>query len=329
MASASCTYEDIIGAHGHDAAYTCSFIYPLGPQLISQGYVQFSIGVQLIFIVFVQYSCLLVKILLLDPNSNGTIAANASCCLMCAFFEFVLNLHQFLILLPLTAVLPNEYCAIVQVPVSTERAICLFKIAAAMLPYGIPSVFGGCCILYVAYLIGKSGRKTDNVVYYLLSFIIGVAGLYFFATGLCMVIFWVFGGIFIGMWYGLEGASLAYSTAETALILNTMKCTPFLFSFFDVAMFPLPMSDEKSFYHLAYMKYVAISEFICGLYRSEPCCVDMCTWIMVRISTFELWISDRCGSCWDNFIYFLCRRSNSAQIGCEDIMMIDDGTVES
>ena len=322
LADAGCAYENIIGAHEHSGDYTCSFIYPLGPQLISQGYVQFSLATQLIFILFLQYTCLLAKILLLDQNSTGTIASNALSCAFSAGIEFFLNVHQFMIMLPLTAVLPNPFCAHVQVPVETEKAICLFKIAAAMLPYGVPSFLGGCCIIYVAFVIAKSGRKNNNVLMYFSSFLVGMVGLYFFATGLCMIIFWIFGCMVLGSWYSIKGFSLSYSTSETALLLNLMKCSPFLFSFFDVVLFPLPLKDENSFYHASYKKYSATKDFVNKLYTSEPCCVDMCTWIWVRISTCELFLSEKFGSCWDTCYYCCCHRPKiNAQIACEDIVL--------
>lgn len=320
LEDAGCGYEDIVGAHEHSGNYVCSFIYPLGPELISQGYVQFSIGAQLILIVFLQFTCLIFKIILLDQNSDGTVASNALSCLTGAGLEFVLNLHQYMILLPLTAVLPNEFCARVLVPVSTQKAICLFKIAAAMIPYGMPSVLGGIFILYLAYSVGKSASKSNNVFLYLICIVVGTTGLYFFATGLCMVIFWLFGCVVLGMWYALEGVSLSFATAETALILNAMKCTPFLFSFFDVMLYPLPLKDENSFYHASYARLVWARKYAYTLYSSEPCCVDMCAWIWVRLSTLELFISEKIGSCWESILHWCCQRSKGAQVACEDIV---------
>lgn len=320
---AGCDYDGIVGAHEHSGDYACSFIYPLGLQLISQGYVQFSIGTQLVIIIFLQFTCLFTKILLIDQHSSDTATSTALACLLCATIEFILNCHQYMIMFPLTAVVPNPYCAVVQVPVSTEKAICLFKVAAATLPYGVPSVLGGCVILYFAYSFGRSGSKTNNAFMYLLSFLVGVAGLYFFVTGLCLVFFWLFGCIVLGMWYGVEGVARSYAAADTALILNLMKSSVFLFSFFDVVLFPLPLKDENSFYHASWMKINQARSYIYDAYASEPCCVDMCNWLWVHASTFELWLSDKVGTCWDTMMFCCFDRRRAAQVACEDIMITD------
>ena len=323
LRDAGCDYEDIVGAHEHSGNYACSFIYPLGLQLISQGYVQFSIGSQLIIIVFLQFTCLFTKVYLIDQHSSDSAATTALSCLLSASIEFLLNCHQYMIMLPLTAVLPNPFCAVVQVPVSTEKALCLFKVAAAMLPYGIPSVAGGSVLLYFSYSYGRSGSKNNNAFLYLVSFLAGVSGLYFFMTGMCLVCFWLFGCIVLGMWYGMEGAAKSYAAADTALILNLMKCSVFCFSFFDVVLFPLPLKDENSFYHAAWMKITQTRNFVYDVYASEPCCVDLCNWLWVHASTFELWISDKLGTCWDTVMFCCFDRRRTTQVACEDIMMTE------
>jgi hypothetical protein len=78
-------------------------------------------------------------------------------------FECCLHFHQFIALLPLEIILPNEYCLHVQIPVSVMKAVCRYKIACAGLPIGLPlCIESGAVACYFVFLACKFDVPVDN-----------------------------------------------------------------------------------------------------------------------------------------------------------------------
>jgi hypothetical protein len=76
----------------------------------------------------------------------------------------------------------------------------------AALPYGIPMIFGGA-------LCGALALALEKVKPLMILF--GFAGFVFITTGVCMVLFWMFGGSLLGIYFTLGSADVL---ADLALV---------------------------------------------------------------------------------------------------------------
>jgi hypothetical protein len=209
---------------------TCMYWFmPLNANLVSQGWVQFSLGVGLIIaIVFriIAFGCKLVY----DNREKvkHASAADAFCAGICGWLlvtivELILHFQQFISLLPIEVILPNAYCLEVQVPVATMKAICRYKIAAAAIPIGLPISIGG---FGVAVFFGSMAKQLTEGAQAFAVFC-SLVGIIFGVYGLTFVIFWLFGGIVLGFWYVFGGVSLGYLTSDTNLILVLLSSSVF------------------------------------------------------------------------------------------------------
>ena len=142
-----------------------------------------------------------------------------------SLLELFLHYQQFLVLLPVQAILPNNYCLNIEVPVSTKEAICLYKIACAGIPFGLPMAIGCIGLGYICFKqLSGSDDDFTKVLLRVSILICSIMGCF----GLSMIIFWIFGGVFLGIWYSFGGLSFGYLTSKTFLLLVLFSATSFL-----------------------------------------------------------------------------------------------------
>jgi hypothetical protein len=192
-------------------------MFPLGLELLSQGYVQFSVGLGILISIVFQFIMGFVDMALHMVNREEMEPGGAAVLIIGKMiFEFALSVQQYMVLFPLQNVLPTPYCLIINVPhdVEIEYAVCLFKISTAGIPIGLPCLVGGGFIGFAG--LGMGGWA---------GIIIGLIGLFFFGFGLSLLIFWLFGGFVLGSWYMFTGGTYGFSPSTTALIIVGMKCT--------------------------------------------------------------------------------------------------------
>lgn len=210
---------------------TCSYWFiDLNPNLVSQGWVQFSIGVGLIVAIllrFIAFGCKLAYDFRENDDPGSYSAAILEGC--CGWFfmtviEMTLHFQQFISLLPIEVILPNAYCLDVQVPVATMKAICRYKIAAAAIPIGVPISIGG---FGFAAFMGALIDSTEGWCKFIVA-MLAIYGVILGMYGLSFVVFWLFGGIVLGYWYVFGGVSLNYLTSNTNLILVALSSSVFI-----------------------------------------------------------------------------------------------------
>lgn len=210
---------------------TCRYWFiPLNANLVSQGWVQFSLGVGLIVAILFRIIALGCKLFYDSIERVHDSVAAALFEGICGWFlitivELILHFQQFISLLPIEVILPNAYCLEVQVPVATMKAICRYKIAAAAIPIGLPMSIGGFGFSAFCWsmISDCSDERMKGIV-----FLCGFVGVIFGMYGLTFVIFWLFGGIVLGFWYVYGCVTLGYITSDTNLILVLMSSTVFI-----------------------------------------------------------------------------------------------------
>jgi hypothetical protein len=185
----------------------CSYWFlDFNPNLISQGWVQFSLGIGLIVAIILRMVSFGFKICLEcaddDASQNETRFERACSKLCTSFFvtlvELFLHFQQFISLLPFEVILPNAYCLEVQVPVATMKAICRYKLAAAAIPIGMPIAIAGLGVAFVCFSIVQTNGSDNGASCGFAIF--GLPFLFIGLFGFTIVIFWMFGGIVLGFW---------------------------------------------------------------------------------------------------------------------------------
>lgn len=213
---------------------TCSYWFiPFNANLVSQGWVKFSLGVGLIINIVLRICAVGFKLVMesIHRNEGGggenRSAIEAFCAgvggwIVVTIVELLLHFQQFIVLLPFEVILPNYYCLDVQVPVSTLAAVCRYKLACAGIPIGVPLIIGGVFFALIG-MKGALGEDIENeknsccLRCFFAS--IGICAMILAGFGATMVIFWLFGGIILGFWYVFGAYSLGYLTSEVNLTI--------------------------------------------------------------------------------------------------------------
>ena len=136
---------------------------------------------------------------------------------------FVLSLpivmHQSTVLLALTNFHASPVCSRIETPagMNSQTTACLAKWAMAALPYGIPMWFGGGICVAIATGSPECRDRDGNSDKFLnaLKFLLGIFGAVLIITGSCMVLFWMFGGSLLGIYFTLGSADVL---ADLALV---------------------------------------------------------------------------------------------------------------
>ena len=223
---------------GADCQY---WLIDMGLELFSQGWVQFSVVISLILTFLMRGGAVGMKLWFEyhqelkirdgeENNDDGLCVRMmgkwfAELGLFCV--AFMLQTQQYLIIFPLEVIFPNAYCLDVEVPVPVEKAICLFKIAAAAVPIGLPLCVG--CALVMRFIMHIFQNDTEK--HWLVSLLLGIIfiqSVVWFGYGISMIVLWLFGGFVIGIWYSAAGLSLGFPSAEYAFTSFALTVAPFL-----------------------------------------------------------------------------------------------------
>eukprot|EP00960_Hanusia_phi_P035340 751644-Hanusia_phi.AAC.1 len=121
--------------------------------------------------------------------------------------------QQSLVLLPVTSIEITPFCFQLQVdlPVSSSKAACWHKWSIAGIPYGVPSIFIGGILVFMAGEADKRSKNNSVVG------LVGLIGLVLLLTGIGLFLFWLFGGIFIGIWFTFASAKILADLAFTKI----------------------------------------------------------------------------------------------------------------
>ena len=121
--------------------------------------------------------------------------------------------QQSLVLLPLTSMEITPYCYQLQddLPVSSRKAACWHKWSIAGIPYGVPAILVGSLMIVI---FGSMERKNDKNSLVGLFVLVGVVLL---LTGIGLFVFWLFGGIFIGVWFTFSSYKVLVDLALTKI----------------------------------------------------------------------------------------------------------------
>ena len=127
--------------------------------------------------------------------------------------------HQSTVLLPLTNFHASPVCSRIETPagMNSQTTACLAKWAMAALPYGIPMWFGGGICVAIATHSPECRDRDGNSDKFLnaMKFLLGIFGAVLIITGLCMVLFWMFGGSLLGIYFTLGSVDVL---ADLALV---------------------------------------------------------------------------------------------------------------
>eukprot|EP01035_Chromulina_nebulosa_P029722 gene29722-39419_t len=119
-------------------------------------------------------------------------------------FQLLVNAQQSLVLLPLTNMRNNDYCAIVVAPTDPENAVCLYKYAAYALPYffifAIAAVVSGGCLYFVTEYEGSLNR-TKAALLLSACVLSGLSCIFCTFIAAAQLVYYLFAGFFIGLWF--------------------------------------------------------------------------------------------------------------------------------
>ena len=125
--------------------------------------------------------------------------------------------HQSTVLLPLTNFQASPVCSRIETPagMNSQTTACIAKWAMAALPYGIPMIFGGAVCGFLASIECRDDDGGSNKFSKALKLFLGIFGAVLIITGVCMLLFWMFGGSLLGIYFTLGSADVL---ADLALV---------------------------------------------------------------------------------------------------------------
>ena len=151
----------------------------------------------------------------------------------------ILSCQQALCLLPLTSLEANPFCAYLQVPLSQQESICLYKWAAGAIPCGLPLLlasalsflFGLGCVNFCGESNGSNEDKSAGRVFILIGICIALASLVIGGVGACLLIIWLFAGVPLGIWFRIAGIQSSILQQGHLMIEGVAVLVPYI-SFF-------------------------------------------------------------------------------------------------
>jgi len=138
---------------------------------------------------------------------------------------------QSLVLLPLTNFHFSPVCGVLSVPSRSHDAVCMFKWASAAWPYGIPMGVGGAISAYLSMgcfgAVENAGHPCAALLIVAVGLGLMVVTFMLLVTAAGMILFWTFGGVFVGLWFTfgswhvLFDLALVKMLAGPSLVLTT------------------------------------------------------------------------------------------------------------
>eukprot|EP00961_Rhodomonas_salina_P080144 1077673-Rhodomonas_salina.1 len=183
----------------------CNFmLFKFEPDLIPKGHgfqaggTKFAIGLGLcVFCMLFWCGFALKESAALQYRESSEKGAAFATTIAFLFFAIVIESQQSLVMLPLTNLRPNAFCAHLTVPTTEKYAMCLHQYAVLGLPYGL--VF-----LIFTGIAGACASGTGPV-----SVFGAAAGVFCGFFCLAFLIMWFFAGFVVGVWFTFaEGLAL-------------------------------------------------------------------------------------------------------------------------
>ena len=196
----------------------CYFLgFPLPKEIIQDGMVKFSIGLGLmIYFVFMLLAMVVTEIM--KRGNLDQIPWWIRPILRLAFkyiVEVFITSQQFCVLMLLTNVNANQYCAYFVTPASAEYSLCLYEYGVHALPWGI--IFGLCAIggyfvcKFLQHMVDESKTDNERLFWQLLLLVAVLSELYCIFMSIAFFVYWLFAGFVIGVWYAF--AEFAFTVA--------------------------------------------------------------------------------------------------------------------
>ena len=132
---------------------------------------------------------------------------------------FVLSLpivmHQSTVLLALTNFHASPVCSRIETPagMNSQTTACLAKWAMAALPYGIPMIVGGMVCGALSSIECRDRDGNSDKFLNALRLFLGLFGAVLIITGVFMLLFWMFGGSLLGIYFTLGSADVLVDLA--------------------------------------------------------------------------------------------------------------------
>ena len=137
-------------------------------------------------------------------------------------FTTLINCQQSLVLLPLTNMNTNDFCVEVITPTNDENAVCLYKYAAYSLPNGIIYALYGAigAFLTVVFFRAIDDMDGNKCVPFMmvLGFLTGVGTAFCVFISAAFLVFYLFAGFFVGLWFQFGVYQWALQTSRPELL---------------------------------------------------------------------------------------------------------------
>lgn len=143
-----------------------------------------------------------------------------------AMVEFLVCCQQFIALLPLTAVFPNNsLCLDMALPSSltTRRAVCLFQIFNALFLYSSYLTAGGVSLTGAGVIFANKGIEGVKCLEWVVCVMVCLTG---FVTCLAILLFilWFVCGVIVGSWIVFSTPLMNSPETQTSVVIYAMMC---------------------------------------------------------------------------------------------------------
>jgi Na+-transporting methylmalonyl-CoA/oxaloacetate decarboxylase gamma subunit len=218
------------------AEHVCEFmVLSFSGDLLGDGMAKFSIGVGLIFQAVLMALAFFMKTVIQLTVKEATKEEKPDCCTSCIassslfvpvhslqwIIVVLIQSQQFCVLMLLTNVIANDYCAQLIVPTSIRKAICLYQIGVHALPWAIIFTICGAIAGFMAQASNHHDttreRERTNA-----EAVLGV--LLLIATAFCAIhaialwAYWLFAGFVIGIWFEFAALSITFRFIAVELL---------------------------------------------------------------------------------------------------------------
>lgn len=221
LAKASCPYsldaDGTVADLQDESKHLCQYLsIPFSGNLVSDGMTKFSIGIGLIVYFFLMWLAFGLKNWVIDEihfNENAPwqqrgfriFTSHACQFFLCLFIQS----QQFCVLMILTNVAANDYCARLIVPVSVKKAICMYEYGVHSLPLAIIFALATAASYHFTTVATRPAPpeqndppgQPPNSCEHLIAFLFGLCTLYCAIHAVGFFVYWLFAGFIVGVWF--------------------------------------------------------------------------------------------------------------------------------
>lgn len=203
----------------------CNFmVLGFSGELIDNGMIQFSIGLGLILYFGLQLIVLVLRFVIRDwvreqnelPSWIGILLNYCTGYSMKYVIALIVSSQQFCVLMLLTNVQANDYCAYFVTPTSIKTTLCLYLYGVYSLPWSI--IFAICTVAgcAVAAALAQAGNWIA-----IIGALAGIGALFCGIHAIALLGFWLFAGVGVGVWFQFASleVSLRFIVVESLSVL--------------------------------------------------------------------------------------------------------------